>query len=52
MTLEEMARICSVSYLCKVENQDIVPAEDYVHSLFERVNIDYKNLVDSEAMLN
>jgi transcriptional regulator with XRE-family HTH domain len=50
MTLEEMAKgICSVSYLCKVENQDIVPAEDYVHSLFERVNIDYKNLVDSEA---
>ena len=50
MTLEEMAKgICSVSYLCKVENQDIVPAEDYVHSLFERVNINYESLVDSEA---
>lgn len=50
MTLEEMAKgICSVSYLCKLENQDIVPAEDYVNSLFERVNIDYKNLIDSEA---
>lgn len=50
MTLEEMAKgICSVSYLCKLENQDIIPAEDYVRSLFERVNIDYTSLTDSAA---
>ena len=50
MTLEEMAKgICSISYLCKLENQDIIPAEEYVKALFERVNVDYDNIDSNEA---
>ena len=45
MTLQEISKgICSVSYLCKLEKNDIIPDESYVRAIFERANIDY-NLV-------
>lgn len=51
MTLEEMAKgICSISYLCKLENQDIIPAEEYVAALFEKVDIDYQSLSNCEGV--
>lgn len=42
MTLEETAAgICSVSYLCKLENNQIEPRTEYIKFLFERLAIDY-----------
>lgn len=45
MTLEEMAKgICSVSYLCKVEKNAIVPDESYIKAIFEKINLDYEKV--------
>jgi hypothetical protein len=52
MTLQEISKgICSVSYLCKLEKNDIIPDESYVRAIFERVNIDY-NLVGKNIIEN
>lgn len=44
-TLEELAKgICSISYLCKLENNAIKPSEDYVKALLERVDVNYDEI--------
>lgn len=49
LTLEEVAKgICSVSYLCKVENQQLYPGNEYVKPLLERVDLDYESLILKE----
>lgn len=45
LTLAEIAKgICSVSYLCKFEKNDIIADESYIRAIFEKVNLDF-NLV-------
>lgn len=45
LTLAEISKgICSISYLCKFEKNDIVADESYIRAIFERVNLDF-NLV-------
>lgn len=42
LTLAEMAKgICSVSYLCKFEKNDIIADEAYIRAIFEKVNLDF-----------
>lgn len=44
-TLGELAKgICSISYLCKLENNAIKPSEDYVKALLERVDVNYDEI--------
>lgn len=41
-TLEEVANgICSVSYLCKMENDVLTPPSDFMKTLFEKMELDY-----------
>jgi len=48
-TLEEVAKgICSVSYLCKMENYSINPPINFVKTLFERMNLDYNAVSDED----
>lgn len=54
-TLGELSKgICSISYLCKLENNAIKPSVDYVKALLERVDVSYdeisKNNYDTELM--
>ena len=43
-TLEETSYgICSVSYLCKLENGLIEPREEYVERLFEKLDLNYQD---------
>ena len=52
LTLAEMSKgICSVSYLCKFEKNDIIADESYIRAIFERVNIDF-NLVGRNILKN
>lgn len=45
-TLKEQSQgICSLSYLCKLENNTIQPSEWYLRSLFEKMNLDYDKSV-------
>lgn len=49
LTLEEVASgICSVSYLSKVENNQIDAKEDYIRFLFDRLSIDYDHAKDND----
>lgn len=42
LTLAEIAKgICSVSYLCKFEKNDIIADESYIRAIFKRINIDF-----------
>lgn len=52
LTLAEVSKgICSISYLCKLEKNDIVADESYIEALFERVDLDYslvgKNILEN-----
>lgn len=54
-TLGELSKgICSISYLCKLENNAIKPSVDYVKALLERVDVNYdeisKNNYDTELL--
>ena len=45
LTLEDVSKdICSISYLCKVENNQIVPSEKNKPKLFERLEIKEEDL--------
>lgn len=49
MTLEDASKdICSVSYLCKLENSTIKTNETFVKSLCERFSIDYDGINNAE----
>src|SRR5690606_20070413 len=51
-TLAEIAKgICSISYLCKFEKNDIIADESYIKAIFERVNLDF-NLVGKNIIQN
>lgn len=44
-TLEEVASgICSISYLCKLENYMIYPPQNLVKQVFEKMNITYDDI--------
>ncbi len=52
ITLEEMSKgICSISYLCKFEKNDIVADESYIKAIFDRVDLDY-DLVGRNILKN
>lgn len=52
LTLENTARgICSISYLCKLENNLIIPDEFYLKAIFERIQVDYE-LVEKTVIEN
>ncbi len=49
LTLEEVSSgICSVSYLSKLENNQIEPKDDYLKFLFDRLSIDYNQARDND----
>ena len=51
MTLEEASRdICSVSYLCKLENSQIKTNDDYVKALCDRYSISYNTLSEATTI--
>lgn len=51
MTLEEASRdICSVSYLCKLENSQIKTNDDYVKALCDRYSISYNTLSEATTV--
>src|SRR5690606_8560056 len=46
LTLEESAEgICSVSYLSKIENNQLMPSEKYIELFQEKFNVDLKRIV-------
>lgn len=48
-TLEEVSSgICSISYLCKLENDMIYPPKNLVKKVFERMNIKYEDFENYE----
>lgn len=50
MTLEETTSgICSKSYMSKIENNQLVGDEEILGLLFERVNINYNDLKETEV---
>jgi len=52
LTLAEISKgICSISYLCKFEKNDIIADESYIRAIFERVNLDF-NLVGKNILKN
>lgn len=49
LTLESMAHgICSLSYLSKIENFTIIPHTSYLEALCERLDIDFKRILESQ----
>lgn len=51
MTLEEASRdICSVSYLCKLENSQIKTNDEYVKALCDRYSISYNTLSEATTV--
>lgn len=55
LTLEELSKgICSISYLCKLENYAIRCNQEYVKELFERMDIDYGEVCanDSDTLVD
>lgn len=51
MTLEDAARnICSVSYLCKLENSQIKTNDQYVKALCEKYCINYNNIAKANEI--
>ena len=48
-TLEEVADgICSVSYLCKMENDVLTPPVNFMKTLFEKMELDYESISNDD----
>ncbi len=48
-TLEEVADgICSVSYLCKMENDTLLPPVTFIKTLFEKMDLDYETISNDD----